>query len=276
MNIDTSQSQSPFTRVGSDYMPSKNVTFTGSTGETNAATIDLPDGEPRAWALFAHCFTCNRKVPGAARTCRALAKQGIACLRFDFTGLGESGGNFADTTFLTNVDDLVAAYEFMDAEYEAPSLLMGHSLGGAAAILAGQRMPKVKAVATIGAPFDPAHSIFHFADAIGDIDAHGTQTLSIAGRDIPISREFLETLADINPETYIHKLRKPLLLLHSPTDQTVGIDSAQKIFLVARYPKSLMCLDKADHLMIKPGAPQRAADLIRTWVEAYLPATVAA
>ena len=257
-------------------MPSKNVTFTGSTGETIAATIDLPDGEPRAWALFAHCFTCNRKVPGAARTCRALAKQGIACLRFDFTGLGESGGNFADTTFLTNVDDLVAAYEFMDAEYEAPSLLMGHSLGGAAAILAGQRMPKVKAVATIGAPFDPAHSIFHFADAIGDIDAHGTQTLSIAGRDIPISREFLETLADINPETYIHKLRRPLLLLHSPTDQTVGIDSAQKIFLVARYPKSLMCLDKADHLMIKPGAPQRAADLIRTWVEAYLPATVAA
>ena len=276
MNIDTSQSQSPFTRVRSDYMPSKNVTFTGSTGETIAATIDLPDGEPRAWALFAHCFTCNRKVPGAARTCRALAKQGIACLRFDFTGLGESGGNFADTTFLTTVDDLVAAYEFMDAEYEAPSLLMGHSLGGAAAILAGQRMPKVKAVATIGAPFDPAHSIFHFADAIGDIDAHGTQTLSIAGRDIPISREFLETLADINPETYIHKLRKPLLLLHSPTDQTVGIDSAQKIFLVARYPKSLMCLDKADHLMIKPGAPQRAADLIRTWVEAYLPATVAA
>ena len=276
MNIDTSQSQSPFTRVRSDYMPSKNVTFTGSTGETIAATIDLPDGEPRAWALFAHCFTCNRKVPGAARTCRALAKQGIACLRFDFTGLGESGGNFADTTFLTNVDDLVAAYEFMDAEYEAPSLLMGHSLGGAAAILAGQRMPKVKAVATIGAPFDPAHSIFHFADAIGDIDAHGTQTLSIAGRDIPSSRDFLETLADINPETYIHKLRKPLLLLHSPTDQTVGIDSAQKIFLVARYPKSLMCLDKADHLMIKPGAPQRAADLIRTWVEAYLPATVAA
>ena len=145
------------------------------------------------------------------------------------------------------------------------------TLGGAAAILAGQRMPKVKAVATIGAPFDPAHSIFHFADAIGDIDAHGTQTLSIAGRDIPISREFLETLADINPETYIHKLRTPLLLLHSPTDQTVGIDSAQKIFLVARYPKSLISLDKADHLLIKPGAPQRAADLIRTWAEPYLP-----
>lgn len=252
-------------------MPSKNVTFTGSTGHPLAATIDLPDGEPRAWALFAHCFTCNRKVPGAARTCRALAKQGIACLRFDFTGLGESGGDFADTTFLTNVDDLVAAYEFMEAEYRAPSLLVGHSLGGAAAILAGQRMPKVKAVATIGAPFDPAHSIYHFADAIGDIDAHGTQMLSIAGRDIPISREFLETLADINPETYIHKLRTPLLLLHSPTDQTVGIDSAQKIFLVARYPKSLISLDKADHLLIKPGAPQRAADLLRTWAEPYLP-----
>ncbi len=268
----TSLSQCPTARVPSVYMPSKNVTFTGSTGETLAATIDLPDGQPRAWALFAHCFTCNRKVPGAARTCRALAKQGIACLRFDFTGLGESGGSFADTTFLTNVDDLVAAYEFLAAEYTAPSLLIGHSLGGAAAILAGQRMPLVKAVATIGAPFDPAHSIFHFADAIGDIDAHGTQTLSIAGRDIPISREFLETLADIDPETYIHKLRRPLLLLHSPTDQTVGIDSAQKIFLVARYPKSLMSLDKADHLLVKKGAPQRAADLIRTWAEPYLPA----
>lgn len=253
-------------------MPTTNITFEGSTGETLAASIDMPaSGKPRAWALFAHCFTCNRHMPGASRVCKALAKQDIACLRFDFTGLGQSGGSFDETTFLTNVADLVKAYEFMDAEYEAPSLLIGHSLGGAASLLAAQQMKKLKAVATIGAPFDPAHSIFHFADAIGDIDRNGTQTLSIAGRDIPMSREFLEVLADNNPETYLHKLRKPLLLLHSPTDQTVGIDNAQKIFTLARYPKSLVSLDRADHLLTRSGAAQRAADVIRTWVEPYLP-----
>lgn len=252
-------------------MPTKNLTFTGSTGETLAASIDLPEGTPRAWALFGHCFTCNRMVPGASRTCKALAKQGIAAFRFDFTGLGQSGGDFADTTFQTNIDDLLAAYAFMEEEFEAPSLLIGHSLGGAAVLNAGQFMPKVKAVATIGAPFDPAHSIVRIAKDISTIDEHGTQLLQIGGRGVPISREFLEVLADNNPELYIHKLRKPLLILHSPTDQTVGIDNAQKIFTVARYPKSLMSLDRADHLLTRPGAGARVAQLISAWADPFLP-----
>lgn len=252
-------------------MPTKHLKLTGSTGETLAASIDLPDGKPRAWALFGHCFTCNRMVPGASRTCKALAKKGIAAFRFDFTGLGQSTGDFGETTFQTNIDDLKAAYEFMEAEFEAPSLLIGHSLGGAAALNAGHDMPKVKAVATIGAPFDPAHSIVRIAGDISTVDEHGTQVLQIEGRGIPISREFLEVLADYNPEVYLGQLRKPLLILHSPTDQTVGIDSAQKIFQVSRYPKSLMSLDRADHLLTRAKSAARAADLIYAWADSYLP-----
>lgn len=254
-------------------MPTKHLSFTGSTGESLAASVDLPDGHIRAWALFAHCFTCNRQVRGASRTCKALAKQGIAAFRFDFTGLGESGGDFGETTFLTNVNDLIAAYEFMDShpELQAPSLLVGHSLGGAAVLRAGQDMPKVKAVATIGAPFDPAHSILRIAEDISTVDQYGTQNLNIGGREVPISREFLEVLAETNPESYVGKLRRPLLILHSPTDQVVGIDNAQKIFQVARYPKSLMSLDRADHLLTRAKSASRAADLIRVWAEEYLP-----
>ena len=159
----------------------------------------------------------------------------------------------------------------MEAEFEAPSLLIGHSLGGAAALNAGHDMPKVKAVATIGAPFDPAHSIVRIAGGISTVDEHGTQVLQIEGRGIPISREFLEVLADYNPEVYLSQLRKPLLILHSPTDQTVGIDSAQKIFQVSRYPKSLMSLDRADHLLTRAKSAARAADLIYAWADSYLP-----
>lgn len=235
-----------------------------------AATIDLPDGEPLAWAMFSHCFTGSRFTPAAARVCKTLAADGIACLRFDFPGLGQSEGTFAQTSFSENVDDLVAAAQWLEANHEAPRLLIGHSLGGAAAIKATPRIPSLKAVATIGAPFDPAHSVLHFADKISDIDSNGSYTVTLGGRDMEVSREYLEDLAEINPEAYIHTIRRPLLILHSPTDQTVGIDNAQKIFISARYPKSLVSLDKVDHLCTKSGAAQRAARIIRAWADDYL------
>lgn len=230
----------------------------------------MPDSEPVAWALFSHCFTGSRFTPAASRVCKTLAEAGVACLRFDFPGLGQSEGKFEQTSFSMNVDDLVSAYSWLEETFEAPKILIGHSLGGAAALKAGARMPKLTCVATIGAPFDPAHAVLHFADRISEVDENGAVTLTLGGRDVTISKPFLEDLAEINPEAYIPKLRKPLLILHSPLDTTVGIDNAQNIFLTARYPKSLVALDKADHLMTKPGSAQRAARIIRAWADAYL------
>lgn len=236
-----------------------------------AGTIDLPDTPPIAYAIFAHCFTCSRFVPAASRVCKTLAEHGIACLRFDFPGLGQSEGEFADTSFTTNVDDIIAAAEWLTREYEAPQLLMGHSLGGAAALKAATRpeLSSINAVATLGAPFDAAHAVLHFADRIGDAEEDGCVTVTLAGRDINISREFLEDLADNNPESYLPRLRKPLLLLHSPTDQTVGVENAQKIFLKTRYPKSLVSVE-ADHLFTRGDSAQRAGRIIAEWVQPYL------
>lgn len=252
-------------------MHSISVTFPSSAGYKLAGTIDMPETEPRAWALFSHCFAGSRFTPAAARTCKWLAEHGIACLRFDYPGLGQSEGDFAHSSFSMNVADLQGAANWLAENYEAPSLLIGHSLGGAVAIRAAKDMPSIKAVATMGAPFDPAHSVLHFADKIGEVDETGAVPVTLGGRELTISRDYLEDLAEINPEAYIGLIRKPLLILHSPIDQTVGIDSAQKIYLVARYPKSLVSLDKVDHLMTREGAAQYAASVIFSWFNKYLP-----
>lgn len=242
-----------------------------------AGTIDLPDSQPVAYAIFAHCFTCSRFSPAASRVCKTLAEHGIAALRFDFPGLGQSEGEFSDTTFSSNVDDLIAASDWLTEHYEAPQLLVGHSLGGAAALQAATRpeMNHLAAVATMGAPFDPAHSVLHFADRVKDAEEDGSVTVVLGGRDIVVSREFLEDLADTNPEAYLPRLRKPLMLLHSPVDQTVGVDNAQKILISTRYPKSLVSMDKADHLFTRGTSAQRAGHLIAEWARPYLvPTTV--
>lgn len=235
-----------------------------------AGTIDMPDSPPVAYAMFAHCFTGSRFTPAAARISKTLTDFGIATLRFDFPGLGQSEGEFADTSFTSNVADIIAAYEWMRENYAAPQLLMGHSLGGAASLKAATQLRDLRAVATLGAPFDPAHAVLHFADRIKDVDEQGAVTVVLGGRDIVISRAFLEDLADTNPEIYLPLLRKPLLLVHSPIDETVGVDNAQNIFLLTRYPKSLVSLDRADHLATRQGVAQRAGRLIGTWVEPYL------
>lgn len=235
-----------------------------------AGTIDTPDSPPVAYAMFAHCFTGSRFTPAAARVSKTLTEFGIATLRFDFPGLGQSEGEFSETTFSSNVEDIKTAYEWMRANYAAPQLLVGHSLGGAASLKAATELRDLKAVATIGTPFDPAHAVLHFADRIEDVDEQGAVTVVLGGRDIVISREFLEDLADTNPELYLPRLRKPLLLVHSPIDETVGVDNAQTIFQVTRYPKSLVSLDQADHLATRAGVAQRAGRLIGNWVEPYL------
>ncbi|MHA6556696.1 bifunctional alpha/beta hydrolase/OsmC family protein [Corynebacterium pyruviciproducens] len=250
-------------------MHSVNVTVPSSQGLKLAATIDFPDTEPKAFAIFSHCFTGNRHTPCASRVSKTLSEYGYAVLRFDYPGLGQSQGVFAEQTFTSNCEDLFAVYQWLEENYEAPALLVGHSLGGAAALRTGQRMKKIKAIATIGAPFDPAHAVFQFPDAISEVDQHGDYTFSLVGRTMTISRLLLEDLAETNPETYLPDLKKPLLLLHSPTDQTVGIDSAQLIFQVSRYPKSLVALDKTDHLCTKPGTAARAGRLIAEWAEPY-------
>lgn len=267
----------PYILVG---MQSVNVSLPSSTGTAMAGTIDFPDSPPQAFAIFAHCFAGSRHTPGAARVSKQLTNFGIATLRFDFPGLGQSEGNFADTCFSQNVADIQAAADWLAANYSAPQVLMGHSLGGAATLAAANRIRSLKAVATIGAPFDPAHSVLHYADKIGQVDANGEVEVTLGGRELTISRLFLEDLAETNPEEYLPRLRKPLMVLHSPIDQTVGIDNAQNIFRTTRYPKSLVALDKADHLLTKQGAAARAADLIGAWAEQFivpenLPAPVA-
>lgn len=251
-------------------MRSVKVTLPSSTGTTMVGSIDFPDSPPKAFAIFAHCFAGSHHTPGAARTCKQLTDFGIASLRFDFPGLGQSEGEFADTTFSQNVADLKAAANWLAEYHSAPQLIMGHSLGGAAALAAASQIDSIAAVATIGAPFDPAHSVLHYADKIDDIDQNGYATVTLGGRDLVISKSFLEDLADTNPEVYLSKLRKPLLLLHSPIDQTVGINNAQTIFSATRYPKSLVSLEKTDHLLTRQGTAQRAANLIGAWSDQFI------
>lgn len=247
------------------------LNFPGAQGATLAARLDLPDQSPRTFALFAHCFTCGKNLKAAQTISRTLAKAGIAVLRFDFTGLGESEGDFADTTFASNVADLVAAARFLATAYQAPSLLIGHSLGGAAVLQAAAQLPNVRAVATIGAPGEPGHVLRLLEQARPEIEARGCAMVSLAGRSFPITRVFLDDLAVTRMETTIHELRRALLVLHAPRDTVVGIDNAARIYQAARHPKSFLSLDDADHLLSRGEDAAYAATLIAAWAGRYLP-----
>jgi putative redox protein len=249
------------------------VEFPGSQGERLAARLDRPAGPARAFALFAHCFTCSKDVAAASRISRALAERGIGVLRFDFTGLGSSGGEFENTDFSSNVGDVVRAADWLRSEHGAPALLVGHSLGGAAVLAAAARIPEAVAVATLGAPAEPAHVERLFAPARDEIEREGRARVSIAGREFTIRRELLEDLAAQRLEPALAGLRRALLVLHSPTDQIVGIENASRIFQAARHPKSFVSLDRADHLLSRREDAAYAADVIAAWASRYLPAT---
>jgi len=251
-------------------MPTERFQFTGEGGHQLAASLDLPEREPLAYALFAHCFTCGKDVLAARRIAAALAAKGIAVLRFDFTGLGSSDGEFANSTFSSNVADLVRAADYLRETRKAPALLIGHSLGGAAILAAAVQIPEAKAVVTIAAPSDPAHVTGLFRDRIEDIRKHGKVEVSLAGRPFHITRELLDDIAEHSLVSHVTNLHKALLIMHSPTDDTVGIDNATRIFVAAKHPKSFVSLADADHLLGGKRDAAYVAEVIAAWATRYL------
>lgn len=252
-------------------MRTKRITFENHSGHTLAARLDLPeDGEPIAYALFAHCFTCSKDYKGVAWVSRALATDGIAVLRFDFTGLGESEGEFADTTFSSNVADLVAAAEFMAREFKAPEILVGHSLGGAAVLQAAAKIPSASAVATLAAPSSTDHLAGVIRSSAAEIETRGEAEVRIGGRSFRIRKEFLEDLSAVNMREAVAGLGRALMVCHSPADRTVGIDNADEIFIAARHPKCFLSLDTADHLCSNPADARYAGAMIATWSRRYV------
>jgi putative redox protein len=253
-------------------MRAERFDFPNAAGQTLAALLQRPAGEPAAFALFAHCFTCGKDNLAAKRIAEALAERGIAVLRFDFTGLGASEGEFANTNFSSNVADLVAAADHLRRTQRAPALLIGHSLGGAAVLAAAARIPEARAVATIAAPSDPSHVTGMFKDEVADIRAQGEREVVLAGRPFRIRREFLDDVAEQHLLEHVVGLHRALLVLHSPTDDTVGIDNASRIFLAARHPKSFVSLVDADHLLSRRRDALYAAHVIAAWAERYVDA----
>lgn len=248
----------------------RQIRILGSTGHPLAATLELPDGRPTGVALFAHCFTCSSQSHAATRISAALADRGFAVLRFDFTGLGASEGDFADTSFTTNIEDLLLAAGWLHDEVGAPTLLVGHSLGGAAVIAAAGSLPSVRAVATVGAPSCPDH-VLHLFSGIADGGSDRVR-VDIGGRPFVVGRGFLEDIA-LQPQlARLASLGRALLVLHSPTDEIVGIDNARMIYDAARHPKSFVALDGADHLLSRRADAEFAADVIAAWAPRYLPA----
>lgn len=251
-------------------MRSERYEFPNTRGEKLAAVLDLPLGEATAFALFAHCFTCGKDIRAAKSISERLAAHGIAVLRFDFTGLGDSQGEFANTHFTSNVDDLVAAADHLRKNRKAPALLIGHSLGGAAVLAAAHRIAEARAVVTIAAPADPAHVTGLFKDDVGTIRDKGEVDVRLAGRPFRIRREFLDDIAEQMLMDRVANLKKALLIFHSPTDPTVGIDNASRIFTTAKHPKSFVSLAGADHLLSKRTDAIYVANVVSAWVERYL------
>jgi putative redox protein len=248
---------------------SRPVSFPGAFGTALAARLDSPAGAPRACAVFAHCFTCSKETKAAATISAALAERGFAVLRFDFTGLGGSEGDFANTNFSSNVDDLVAAADFLRREHRAPALLVGHSLGGTAMLAAAARIPEAVAVATLGAPFEPEHVLRLLKDSVGTIDAQGDARVEIAGRDFRIKKQFLDDIRGRRIGGALAQLGKALMVMHSPRDTIVDIDNAAKIFTQAKHPKSFVSLDPADHLISRREDALYAGQLLAAWALRY-------
>nr|WP_298682545.1 bifunctional alpha/beta hydrolase/OsmC family protein [uncultured Dongia sp.] len=251
-------------------MATESFDFKSADGHQLSGRLDLPDGSPRAFALFAHCFTCTKQSIAAVRIARSLTQRGIAVLRFDFTGLGESEGDFADSTFSGNVRDLIGAVQEMARQNMAPKLLIGHSLGGAAVLAAAGDLPSVTAVAVIGAPFDVQHVKAQFGEGLATLMDQGEATVDLGGRPFNMRRSFIDDLEKHDQKSRIAQLHRALLILHSPIDQTVGAENAGAIFQAAKHPKSYVSLADADHLLTRPSDAAYAADVIAAWASRYL------
>ncbi len=252
-------------------MKTEKITFPNGRGEMLAARLELPEDErPLAYALFAHCFTCSKNLTAAVHISRALSSRRIAVLRFDFTGLGESEGEFAATTFSSEVSDLVAAARFLEQEYQAPQLLIGHSLGGAAVLAAAAKIPSTLAVVTIAAPFHPAQLRGLLGETSARVEQDGQATVQIGGRAFTIRKSLLDDLAAQQPAGTLARLTAALLVMHSPRDRMVGIDNAAGIYQAAHHPKSFISLDPADHLLSDSRDSHYAGEMIAAWAGRYL------
>ncbi|MFZ5608658.1 MAG: alpha/beta fold hydrolase [Pseudomonadota bacterium] len=250
-------------------MKSEKIEFPGTQGML-AARLDTPADRPRAYALFAHCFTCTKDILAAGKIARRLAARGIAVLRFDFTGLGASDGEFANSNFTSNVEDLVKAAAWLGEEHQAPALVVGHSLGGTAALKAARQIPACRAVVAIGAPFDPAHVSTHFGDKIRIIEQGGEAEVLLAGRPFRVKKQFLDDIRSAAIAEDVANLRRALLIAHAPRDELVAIENASRIFAAAKHPKSFLSLDDADHLLSRPTDAEYAAEVIAAWSARYL------
>ncbi|OMC32363.1 osmotically inducible protein OsmC [Mycobacterium sp. GA-1841] len=246
------------------------VTFPSSTGPTLAGVIDRPDGPVRGWGVFSHGFTLGKDSPAASRICKQLAADGIGMLRFDALGLGDSGGDWGDGSFTVKVDDIIAACTFMSDRGTPADLLIGHSFGGAAAIAAARQSPGVRAVVTVGAPFDPTHVEHQYDAVIEQVLAEGSGQWMVGGKTLTLKRAFVEDVRAAQLRDKIKTLKLPLLILHSPTDNTVGIKNASDIFRAARHPRSFVSLEGSEHLLTGPGQAKRAGRIIGAWADAYL------
>lgn len=247
------------------------VTFNNKEGQTLAGRLELPvDQHPHNFVLFAHCFTCTKNLLAVAHISRALTSKGFGVLRFDFTGLGESEGDFENTNFSGNVQDLVAAADYLKGNYKAPSLIIGHSLGGAASIFAAAEIASVKAVATVGAPSSPAHVKHLLRSKLDEITSTGKATVNLSGRDFTIKKQFLDDLETKSLTSTVKNLRKALLILHSPQDQIVGIQNAEELYVAAHHPKSFISLDGADHLLSNKNDSMYVGEVIAGWATRYV------
>ncbi|MDQ0826773.1 alpha/beta superfamily hydrolase [Arthrobacter sp. B2I5] len=254
---------------------SEKVSFTGSTGETLSGIIDVPEGPVKGWGVFSHGFTLGKDSPSASRMCKALADSGIGMLRFDNLGLGGSAGEWSSGSFSHKVADTVKAAEFMRSQGKEISLLVGHSFGGAAVLAAAREIPELDAVATVGAPFSPKHVAHVFDAALDRILSEGSAEVDLGGKRVEIRRHFVEDLENADLTDCIKQLHKPLMVLHSPTDNTVGIENASTIFQTARHPRNFVSLEGSDHLLTGKGQAARAARIIAAWADQYLDAAPA-
>jgi len=252
-------------------MESRKIKFPGSQDVKLSARIDEPDqGVSKGAVLFAHCFTCSKNLRAVGHISRTLTEHGMGVFRFDFTGLGESEGDFADTNFSSNVDDLIAAANYMKQQWVAPRMLIGHSLGGAAVLQATHKISSIEAVATIGAPCNPEHVTHHLMDKMDEIEKNGEARVNLAGRVFTIKKQFLDDLKEQAMNKVIANLNKPLLIFHSPVDKTVGIDNAAHIYKMAKHPKSFISLDDADHLLTNEQDARYIGSVTAAWVDRYL------
>ncbi len=251
-------------------MKSEKIIFKNQSNEELAGRLELPDTEPQAFAIFAHCFTCGKDASAATRIARAMASKGYGTLRFDFTGLGNSDGDFSNTNFSSNVGDLISAAQYLEKNFQAPKILIGHSLGGAAVLVAGTKIKSVKAIVAIAAPSDPGHVAHLFADKSEAIARDGAAEVNLAGRKFTVKKQFLDDISEQKLVELLPHLGKAVLIAHSPVDELVSVDHAAKIYTAAHHPKSYISLDKANHLLTRKEDSDWIAGLIAAWATRYV------